>query len=364
MIINDYIQKYKVILFALTIALFTTSSYAQQVKVYGQTKLNRWGIAPGNYSGISHVRDNVYAIVDDKDAVDGFKLLTLDVDRENGKILNASLSEPEGMKERRAKGENTKRDCEGVAYFPEANTVFVSGEEEQRILEYTIEGRLTGRELAIPSIMKRDKIVPNLGFEALTYNDKQKRFWTTTESTLPADGQQSSPHNSLIHNRLRFVGFDNTLKPVDSYIYQMDLLKATNKTATSLYGVPSLLALDDGRIIVMEREGCFPKKQYGSWVRIKLYIVDPKQSKPVSLDTPMARVGEESVMSKELICEFVTRLRLGSMNLSNYEGMCLGPKLNDGRQTLILIADSQNGMGNWMYHIKDHIRIVILPSKV
>ena len=353
--------KYKFALCTLAVALFTLSSFAQQVKVCGQTKLNKWGIAPGNYSGISHVRDNLYAIVDDKDPVDGFKLLALDIDRENGKILNASLSEPEGMKERRAKGENTKRDCEGVAYFPENNTVFVSSEEEQRILEYTIEGRLTGRELAIPSIMQRDKIVSNLGFEALTYNDEQKRFWTTTESTLPADGKQSSPHNPLIHNHLRFVSFDNTLKSVESYVYQMDLLKATNKTATSLYGVPSLLALDDGRIIVMEREGCFPKQQYGSWVRIKLYIVNPKFSKPVSLDTPMARVGDDSVMSKELICEFVTRLRLGSMNLSNYEGMCLGPKLNDGRQTLILIADSQNGMGNWMYHIKDHIRIVILP---
>lgn len=353
--------KYKFALCTLAVALFTLSSFAQQVKICGQTKLNKWGIAPGNYSGISHVRENLYAIVDDKDPVDGFKLLSLDIDRENGKILNASLSEPDGMKERRAKGENTKRDCEGVAYFPEKNTVFVSGEEEQRILEYTIEGRLTGRELAIPSIMQRNKIVSNLGFEALTYNDEQKRFWTTTESTLPADGKQSSPHNPLIHNRLRFVSFDNTLKHVESYVYQMDLLKAKNKSATSLYGVPSLLALDDGRIIVMEREGCFPKQQYGSWVRIKLYIVNPKLSEPVSLDTPMARVGDDSVMSKELICEFVTRLRLGSMNLSNYEGMCLGPKLNDGRQTLILIADSQNGMGNWMYHIKDHIRIVILP---
>ena len=361
MILYNIELKYRIILCTMAIALFALSSFAQQVKICGQTKLNKWGITPGNYSGISHVKDNLYAIVDDKDAVDGFKLLTLDIDRENGKVLNASLSEPEGMKERRAKGENTKRDCEGVAYYPEKNTVFVSSEEEQRILEYTIEGRLTGRELAIPSIMQRDKIVPNLGFEALTYNDKQKRFWTTTESTLPADGKQSSPHNPLIHNRLRFVSFDNTLKPVESFVYQMDLLKATNKSATSLYGVPSFLALDDGRIIVMEREGCFPKQQYGSWVRIKLYVVNPKQSKPVSLDTPMARVGDDSIMSKELICEFVTRLRLGSMNLSNYEGMCLGPKLNDGRQTLILIADSQNGMGNWMYHIKDHIRIVILP---
>ena len=341
--------------------LFALPSFAQKAKVCGQTQLNKWDITPGNYSGISHVRDNVYAIVDDKDKVDGFKLLTLDIDRENGKVLNASLSEPEGMKERRAKGEATNRDCEGVAYFSEKNTVFVSGEEEQRILEYTIEGRLTGRELAIPSIMQRKKIVSNLGFEALTYNDKQKRFWTTTEATLPADGKLSSPHNPLIHNHLRFVSFDTTLKSVESFVYQMDLQKATNKTATSLYGVPSLLALDDGRIIVMEREGCFPKQQYGSWVRIKLYIVNPRDSKPVSLDTPMERVGEDSYMKKEKICEFVTRLRLGKMNLSNYEGMCLGPRLNDGRQTLILIADSQNGMGNWMYHIKDHIRIVILP---
>ena len=348
-------------LYALAICLFVNPVYAQNVKVCGQTQLNKWDITPGNYSGISHVRDNVYAIVDDKDKVDGFKLLTLDIDRENGKVLNASLSEPEGMKERRAKGEATNRDCEGVAYFPEKNTVFVSGEEEQRILEYTIDGRLTGRELAIPSIMQRKKIVSNLGFEALTYNDKQKRFWTTTEATLPADGKLSLPHNPLIHNHLRFVSFDTTLKPVESFVYQMDLLKATNETATSLYGVPSLLALDDDRIIVMEREGCFPKQQYGSWVRIKLYIVNPRDSKPVSLDMPMERVGEDSYMKKEKICEFVTRLRLGKMNLSNYEGMCLGPRLNDGRQTLILIADSQNGMGNWMYHIKDHIRIVILP---
>jgi len=29
-------------------------------------------------------------------------------------------------------------------------------------------------------------------------------------------------------------------------------------------------------------------------------------------------------------------------SFANYEGMCLGPKLQDGRQVLILISDSQN----------------------
>lgn len=340
--------------------LCTNKSNHLMIKILQQVILGLWGILPGNYSGITHVHDNVYAIVDDKDDVDGFKLLTLDIDPKTGKVKNASLQEPSGMATRRAEGVNTYRDCEGVAYFNDHNTIFVAGEEEQRILEYSLDGTPTGRELAIPSIMQRDKIVTNLGFEALTYNANQQRFWTTTESTLPADGKQSSAKNRDVRNHLRFVCFDTTLRPLESYAYEMDLPKAKNRKATSIHGVPSLIALDDGRLIVMEREGCFPKKEYGSWVRIKLYMVNPKDEQPVSLNTPMSDVTPDVFMKKKLICSFSTHLRIGQMNLSNYEGMCLGPKLADGRQTLILIADSQNGLGNWLYHIKDHIRLIVL----
>lgn len=330
------------------------------IKILPQIILGLWGIMPGNYSGITHVKDNVYAVVDDKDVVDGFKLLTLDIDSVSGKVRHASMQEPQAMARRRAEGVNTNRDCEGVAYFGERNTIFVSGEEDQRIMEYSLDGMPTGRELAIPSTMRRDKIVTNLGFEALTYNATQQRFWTTTESTLPADGQQASAKNPNVRNHLRFLSFDNSLQPRESYVYEMDLPKATNTKATSILGVPSFIALDDGRLIVMEREGCFPRKEYGSWVQTKLYMVNPKNEKPVSLDTPMSDVAPDTYMQKTLICSFMTRLRIGRMNLSNYEGMCLGPKLADGRQTLILIADSQNGLGNWLYHIKDHLRLIIL----
>lgn len=330
------------------------------IKILPQIILGVWGIMPGNYSGITHVKDNVYAIVDDKDEVEGFKLLTLDIDERNGKVRNASLKEPSDMVERRAAGIKNYRDCEGVAFFNDFNTVFVSGEEDQRIVEYSLEGKPTGRELSIPSCMRKDKIVVNLGFEALTYNAIQQRFWTTTESTLIADGKQASAKDRDVYNHLRFISFDTSLQPKESYVYEMDIPKAKNTKATSIHGVPSLIALDDGRLIVMEREGCFPKKEYGSWVRIKLYMVNPKAEQQVSLDTPMSDVGHEKFMKKELICSFTTHLRIGQMNLSNYEGMCLGPKLADGRQTLILIADSQNGLGNWLYHIKDHIRLIIL----
>ena len=44
-------------------------------------------------------------------------------------------------------------------------------------------------------------------------------------------------------------------------------------------------------------------------------------------------------LQKQLLTRFMT----SALNLANFEGMCLGPKLADGRQTLILIADSQGG---------------------
>ncbi len=326
-----------------------------------QVVLGMWSILPGNYSGITHIHDNLYAVVDDKEQVDGFKYLTLEIDSVKGKIRHASMEEPMGMTKRRNGNTFTYRDCEGVAYFPEQHTIFVTGEKDQRILEYTMEGNPTGRELQIPECMNIEHITFNLGFEALSYNAVQQRFWTTTESTLPADGPQSSCRDTEVRNHLRLVAFDDSLRPVTSYVYCMDTPKEHSRKAISIHGVPSIIALDDGRLIIMEREGCFPRKEYGSRVRIKLYMVDPKRATPVSLNTPMADVKEEMYLQKELITSFTTRLRIGKMNLANYEGMCLGPKLQDGRQTILLIADSQNGMGNWLYHLKDYMRLVAIP---
>lgn len=330
------------------------------LKILPQIALALWGIVPGNYSGITRVTDTQYAIVDDKDPVDGFKMLTLDIDSVSGKVLNASLSEPEGMLLRRANKQFTDADCEGIAYFDAHNTIFVTSEAQQRILEYDINGMPTGRELAIPPSMQKDMIVPNLGFEALTYNACTGMFWTTTESMLPADGELSSSRNPLTYNRLRFLCYDASLSVKATYVYEMDLPKAKGTKGQSVFGVPSLLALDDGRLLVMEREAYFPPKKYGSWVRINLYVVRPADNQCVALDTPMSEVSTEMCMKKELLCSFTTHLRLGKMNLSNYEGMCLGPRLADGRQTIILIADSQNGYGNRLFHLKDNIRVIIL----
>jgi hypothetical protein len=40
--------------------------------------------------------------------------------------------------------------------------------------------------------------------------------------------------------------------------------------------------------------------------------------------------------------------------------MCLGIRLNDGTQTLLLICDSQAGQGNGIVSLKDYIKVIKL----
>jgi len=327
-------------------------------KIITQIALGLWGVAPGNYSAITPVSEGVYAIVDDKDQTDGFKLLTLEIDGRRGKVTYAQLLEPEGMAQRRADGVGTVRDCEGACYFPATGTVFVSGEQHQDILEYDRDGNPTGRHLAVPDCMSRTKIASNLGFEALTYNAVQHRFWTTTESMLPADGAY------IPSNRVRLLSFDDKLQPSLSYVYEIDEPTKGDKKGNGVHGVASMLALDNGKVLVLEREGFCPKWKVGAFVRHKIYIVDLPQEQPVSLTTPMSQVTDQQVVKKELLVEFKTSLTLFKRTLANYEGMCLGPRLDDGRQTLLLIADSQNGMGNFLFHLKDFVGLYVIEREL
>ena len=405
-------------------------------KIITQFALGLWGIAPGNYSAIAPIEPGQYAIVDDKDAVDGFKYLTLEVDSISGRITYAELREPSGMAQRRADGIVGMRDCEGACYFTPSGTVFVSGEARQDILEYNDEGNPTGRRLAVPDGMGPLRIAANLGFEALTYNAAKHRFWTTTESMLPADGSpllpidpslyeeplhplsiepaeadasqtsagaetetamlQDGPQieinvdqtfteaadsllelstsgeemdeetdgaaNPRFQNCIRLLSFGDDLKPAESYIYELDEPISAGRRGNGVHGVASMFALDNGKLLVLEREGFCPRWKYGAFVNHKLYVVDPSQEQAIPLDTPMQRVAADWKVRKQLLVEFQTKLTLFSRTLANYEGVCLGPRLADGRQTLLLIADSQKGMGNFLFHLKDYVGVIVLSA--
>ena len=309
---------------------------AQEVTLLKQKAFPKT-VSAGNYSGITWLGASRYAIANDKSPTAGFYLMTIETDSITGELLTVREDTflTSGL---------PNRDEEGICYMPESQTVFVSGEADQEIIEYNLQGQLTGRKLNIPEVFKT--AYKNGGFEALTYQPKTHRFWTTSEFTLKADGEKPTIERK-IKNRLRLQSFGDDLQPKEQYWYESDSTIIKKQKGRSIVGVSGLAALDDGRIVVLEREMYFPKKQIGSFAHVKLYVVNPTLHKP----------GE--ILSKTLLTEFRTKVNLTRRSFANYEGICVGPKLADGRQLLILVCDSQN---QYRGVLKDWFKTVILTA--
>ncbi len=343
----------------LSLYAFTLS--AQQVSDLGQVSLSRWGIGSAQYSGIAPMGDDKYAVVSDKEPADGFFVFRISQNGRTGKVTNVYLEgfygNPDAQTD--SKGIST-RDCEGVAYNPSTQTVFISGEGDQEILEYDLAGKPTGRQLNIPRIFKKDKIVGNYGFEALTYCAATQQFWTTTESTLPADGAAASAKYSDEQNLLRLQSFDHNLQPRAQYAYRMDRGRNDDHGMIYTYGVPSMLALPDGRLLVLEREANVSKGYFSSEVKCKIFEVNPTEGWQIDSSVKLSALDPNHFLTKRLVATFTTRLTPFNYSFANYEGMCLGAKLNDGRQTLLLISDSQGGFGRGPLRLKDFLRVLVL----
>ena len=309
-----------------------------QEAVQNKQRHFRKTVAAGNYSGIVWLGGNSYAVADDKSATAGFHLMTIRIDSITGNILEVSADSF-------MTAGQPNRDEEGICYVPQWNTVFVSGESDGQIVEYTMDGKQTGRRLAIPAVFGNAH--SNSGFEALTYHAATHRFWTTTENTLKGDGILPDIRNKA-SNRLRLQSFGDDLQPKEQYWYQTDSTAVKNMKGRSILGVSGLATLDDGRIIVLEREVRQTPRRIGSFVHVKLYAVPPMKQEPGTL------------LTKQLIAEFRTRINLTSRKFANYEGLCVGPRLADGRQVLLLVADSQNQYKGWL---RDWFKTVVLPSE-
>lgn len=299
------------------------------VEALPQQKLS---VRPGQYSGIAYIGGDRYAVVDDKLPGGGIVFFDIPI-RNNGVVRAARVKRvvPSGT----AGATGNSPDNEGVVY---ANGMLYVSAENQTIREYDLDGVATGKSFAIPTDMRSDSIVPNGGFEALAYDESTGFFWTTTEFPLKRDTVPPRLH------RLQCFGAD--LKADTRFLYQMDepvKTAAQGKAAWAyVFGIPAMTALGDGRLLVMEREVFVPHGKpldilSFSFAKTKVYVVDP------SGDTA-------DILPKQLLCEFETRISFTAAGidvaLANYEGMCLGPRLSDGRRCLILIADSQAGMAS------------------
>lgn len=334
--------------------LFPTLLHAQQAQVLPQHDMKRWGIPAGNYSGIAHIEGDRYALVNDWAQADGWTEVSISF-LPSGDISRVTFIASHYDQQTFGKA----RDSEGIVHVGNRH-FFISAEDDQQIIEVDEHGKRTGRQLAVPEQFHTSNIYSNYGFEALAYSHSQGTFWTTTEHGLKSDITDISSNTNRIPTLLRIQSFDSDLQPLHQYAYKTDAPQVSQHSKYYAFGVPEMLSVNDTTLLVMERELSVPANYNHSICHIKLYRINPHTATPLEdTSTPLSKLSPQHFLHKKLVAEFSTGISLiGRKDYANYEGMCLGPVTADGRHTLILVSDSQNRAGNFLYHLKDYIRVV------
>ena len=375
----------------LTIFLaFSLLAGAQDWKVVRENSQKAFPntVAAGNYSGIAHLYDDIYAVVSDKSDSALYFNFRIQVNPKTGELEQV---ENLGFTERTDGTLNDGKPWQGLekGFDHEAivkvsdSTLVIASEGYCRLKEYPIlpisadTAKVGYRQNLWESRWPSSDFYPNYNFESLAFDSVHQYLWTIPESTLRKDGQPATPQNGLA-NRLRLMRLNWGKMKEDSnkeeyseqvsskkdsrymmtYAYQMDQPSTHKKADIYVMGVSELCALPDGRLLVLEREAFIPKIKIGAFCKCKLYLINPLNSEEFSMKEKFS--SDTPFLKKRLLTEWKTGLSLSKRSFANYEGMCLGPMLEDGSQVVILLSDSQD---QYAGVLKDWFKTIVIRKE-
>ena len=345
-------------------------------------------VAAGNYSGIAHLHDDIYAVVSDKSDSALYFNFRIQVNPKTGELEQV---ENLGFTERTDGTLNDGKPWLGLekGFDHEAivkvsdSTLVTASEGYCRLKEYSIlPTSADAAKVGYPQNLWESRwassdFYPNYNFESLAFDPVHQYLWTIPESTLRKDGQPATPQNGLT-NQLRLMRLDWGKMKEDSnkeeyseqvsskkdsrymmtYAYQMDQPSTHKKADIYVMGVSELCALPDGQLLVLEREAFIPKIKIGAFCKCKLYLINPLNSEEFSMKEKFS--SDTPFLKKRLLTEWKTSLSLSKRSFANYEGMCLGPMLEDGSQVVILLSDSQD---QYAGVLKDWFKTIVIRKE-
>jgi hypothetical protein len=295
------------------------------------------GLAVGGLSGLAFDRkaNRLYAVSDARKWPSSVVFqFDLELEADGGLRLSPAglirLAEPKKLEE--------PLDAEGIALWTHRRA-FISHEGSKS-------GRLapgvacfslrTGRPLF--SLKLPDYFFPktadepwglqeNRGFEGLTIGPAPARhLWAVNESPLIQDLNRAGEAQ---RGPVRLLRFD--LKATESLPTQRAYLAESDALFTS---VVELLALDESRLLVLERQillAVAPRSR-----RFRLFEVDFNQADATDITTmPQLRGQKITPLRKRLVFD---SLKAGLRGVDNVEGLTRGPDFQ-GQPTLLLVSD-------------------------
>jgi hypothetical protein len=328
------------------------STAPQRLRLLGEAtlphKMNFQGTTVGGLSGLDHdpATGTWVALCDDRSELQPARFYTLGVALDAGSLtvnvrgvttLRTASGQP--FPRRQLGGEVV--DPEAIRLLPRSAGVLWASEGDYRSNQSPTlrEARLDGtqvREIEVPATLRygsrpgsgaRD----NNTFEGLALTPDARTAWVAMEAALHQDGPE--PGVGRPGGPCRFTAFDiGTGRAVRQVAYLPDAVPRAPLVpgGFSDNGVSEILMLDAHRMLVLERSFSM-----GAGMSLRLYEIDTGEGTDTLASERLA-AGNYRPVAKQLVADFD---HLGLSRLDNTEGMCWGPRLPNGRRTLVCVSD-------------------------
>ncbi len=322
------ISGYAVLCSFLIILLVSPSNLSAQLSITGIGKYNISNVPSGQegLSGITWAGGTTYYAAEDS----GGRLhkLSINLDLSTGQIIGS----PNDVSQATLSG---RVDIEGVAYI-DNNEVYVSDETGATITKYPVTGGASTGNISVPDIYTAYRT--NKSLESLTRQSNGASIWTANEEALNGttnggtsvdDGPEASTSNGTA---VRLQKFDSSLSAAGQWAYITEDVKGLSGSR----GVSDLCVLPDGQLLVLEREAYWNGSLWGDTIdyRNAIYLVDFTNATDISNITSLNGASYTPV-SKTLLWS-------DTFDNDMFEGLCLGPQLNDGSYSLLMISDGDS----------------------
>lgn len=183
----------------------------------------------------------------------------------------------------------------------------------------------------------------NAGLESLTITPGGRLF-AATETALAQDADPASFERGTLARLLEFTADGDGFEPAREFVYPLDRIDTVPYEAGAIVkGVVELLALGETEMLALERTYVEEAKSRGQGTnRAQLYRVSIEGATDVSSVDSLKDAPHAVPVRKTLVLDLSAVPGLDddlAPSLDNFEGLAFGPRLADGRQSLVLVSD-------------------------
>ncbi|TDE06214.1 esterase-like activity of phytase family protein [Flavobacterium hiemivividum] len=308
----------------------------------------------GGLSGIDYDKkqDIYYLISDERSQVNPSRFYTAKIHLKNDELQAIDFQETNTLKNQEGKifgnwlsTPETSADPEDIRYNPKKKSLIWSSEgarvlsTDKNVLQnpsisfMDLKGNYQN-QVTLPSnleMQKEEKGPRNNGIlEGITFDKNYKNIYTVVEEPLYDDGDKATVEKGAL---IRFYKFNvKTKKNTAQYTYQLEAIaKAPNpKDGFAVNGVSAIQYYSEDQLLVVERSYSVGTQA----CTVKVFLCDLSKATDVK-DIASLQNQSIEVASKKLI------LNMDDLGIfiDNIEGVTFGPKLSNGKQSLLFVSD-------------------------